>query len=164
MSSRSQKSEVRNQNLIEGIPATPESLKLLSESYTHFCRGYKIDAAKILRDGRIPAGKATGQTITVAPIHFYSLCEHHLLPFFGTVEITYVANKYILGLGKFPRVVEALACRLWMQENLTTAITDALAAELKPKNLSVTLTARHLCLEMRGAQATGTQLTTRENR
>ncbi len=161
MKKREARSEKRD---FLGIPATAESLKLLSESYSHFCRGYQMDAARIIRDGRMAAGKASGQTITIAPINFYSLCEHHLLPFFGTAEITYTAGKYILGLGKFPRVVEALSARLWMQENLTAAIADVLMTELKPKNLTVTLSARHLCLEMRGAQATGTYMNTRINR
>jgi len=161
MKKRETRSERRD---FSAVPATAESLKLLSESYAHFCRGYQIDAARIVTDGRIASGNAAGQQITIAPIQFYSLCEHHLLPFFGTVEISYTAGKFILGLGKFPRLVEALSARLWMQENLTAAIADALSAGLKAKNLTVTLTARHLCLEMRGAQTTGAQMITRENR
>jgi len=141
-----------------------QSIKLLSESYAHFCRGYHMNAAQIIRDGLMSAGSAAGQQITIAPMPFYSLCEHHMLPFFGTVEISYTADEFILGLGKFPRVVEALSARLWMQENLTTVIADTLAAGLKAKQLSVTLTARHLCMEMRGTQTMGAQMITRVDR
>jgi len=123
-----------------------------------------MDTAQIIRDGLMPAGSAAGQQITIAPIPFYSLCEHHLLPFFGTVEISYTVGEFILGLGKFPRVIEALSARLWMQENLTTALADILTTGLKPKNISVTLTARHLCMEMRGTHMTGTQMITRADR
>lgn len=141
-----------------------QSIQCLTESYTHFCRGYKIDAAQFVVDGRMIAGAAAGQEITIGPIAFYSLCEHHLLPFFGMAEISYTAGEWILGLGKFPRVVEALSARLWLQENLTDAIADILFENLRPKNITVTLYARHLCLEMRGAQASGVQLTTRAAR
>ena len=137
-----------------------QSINLLSESYAHFLRGYKINATQILLEGRIAAGAATGQEITVGPLPFYSLCEHHMLPFFGTVEISYVANEYIFGLGKFPRVVEALSARLNLQETLTAAIADTLFEHLVPKKLAVTLEARHLCLEMRGTQTTGALLKT----
>lgn len=144
--------------------ARAQSIQCLSESYAHFMRGHAMDAAQIIRDGLLPAGAASGQIITIAPISFYSLCEHHLLPFFGTAEISYTADKHIMGLGKFPRVVEALSTRLWLQENLTAALADILFQNLQPKKLSVTLTARHLCLEMRGAQAGGTELITRAER
>ena len=137
-----------------------ESIQRLAESYEHFSRGYKIDAAKIITEGLMPSGAAKGQTITIAPIPFYSLCEHHLLPFFGTAEIEYMAGEYILGLGKFPKVVEALSARITLQENLTAAIADTLRAHLKPTSLTVTLAARHLCLEMRGAHAAGILLKT----
>ena len=123
-----------------------------------------MDAAQMVLDGRIAAGAAAGQIITVAPISFYSVCEHHLLPFFGTAEITYTAGDWILGLGKFPRVVEALSARLTLQENLTAAIADVLQKNLQPKSLTVTLSARHLCLEMRGTHAAGTTLTTQTSR
>jgi GTP cyclohydrolase I len=143
--------------------ASANSLKQFAESYAQFTRGYRMDPAQIILDGLMPANHAAGQTITAGPISFYSLCEHHLLPFFGTAEITYTAGEYILGLGKFPKVVEALSARLNIQENLTAAIWDALHAHLRPKSLSVSLEARHLCLDMRGGHGIGTLLKTIKN-
>jgi len=143
--------------------ARAQSIFKLHESYTHFTRGYQMDAGKIIQDGLMPAGAAAGQIITIAPIPFYSLCEHHLLPFFGTAEITYTAGDHILGLGKFPKLVEALSARLNLQEGLTAAVYDALHENLRPKNLSVSLEARHLCLDMRQGGITGTLLKTVKN-
>ena len=137
-----------------------ESIQRLAESYEHFARGYQMEAAKIITEGLMPSGAAKGQTITIAPIPFYSLCEHHLLPFFGTAEVEYTAGEYILGLGKFPKVVEALSARITLQENLTAAIADAITVHLKPTSMTVTLTARHLCLEMRGTHMAGMELKT----
>lgn len=143
-----------------GAAARTDSLHLLGESYEHFLRGYGMDAAKIISDGRIKADAAVGQEITVAPLPFYSLCEHHLLPFFGTVSITYAPREWILGLGKFPRLVEALSARLTLQETLTAAIADTLFENLNPHSCRLTVEARHLCLEMRGAQTISTAMIT----
>lgn len=140
--------------------ARAQSLNCMATSYAHFLRGYQMNAAEIIRAGLMPAGAATGQTITVSPIPFYGVCEHHMLPFFGTAEITYTAGDYILGLGKFPRVVEALSARMNMQETLTAAIADALSQNLSPRAVTVTLNARHLCLEMRGTETAGAYLKT----
>jgi len=144
--------------------ARAESLQNLADSYAHFCRGYEEDPQNIILGGRMAATHAAGQEVTVAPIPFYSLCQHHLLPFFGMVTITYRPREYILSLGRFPRLVEALSARLNLQEHLTAAIADALQQYLQPQTCAVTVEARHLCLEMRGTQTVGAQFITRAER
>ena len=100
------------------------------------------------------------QTLQQSSIQFYSLCEHHILPFFGTVQISYTPNKRIIGLSKLSRCVQWHARRLQTQERLTQQIGEALAKALEPRSLEVTITGRHLCMEMRGARSQGVATTT----
>jgi len=93
-------------------------------------------------------------------IAFYSLCEHHLLPFFGYGAIAYVPDKKIVGLSKLARTLDHFSRRLQTQERITTQVAEHLADKLQPKGIGVVLTARHLCMEMRGVQKPGTQTTT----
>ncbi|HUY84999.1 MAG TPA: GTP cyclohydrolase I FolE [Candidatus Dormibacteraeota bacterium] len=93
-------------------------------------------------------------------IAFYSLCEHHLLPFFGYGAIAYVPNKKIVGLSKLARTLDHFSRRLQTQERITTQVAEFLESKLEPKGIGVVLTARHLCMEMRGVQKPGTQTTT----
>lgn len=93
-------------------------------------------------------------------IAFYSLCEHHLLPFFGYGAIAYIPDKKIVGLSKLARTLEHFSRRLQTQERITTQVAEFLAERLQPKGIGVVLTARHLCMEMRGVQKPGTQTTT----
>jgi GTP cyclohydrolase IA len=98
--------------------------------------------------------------VLVKDIPFFSLCEHHLLPFFGTAHIAYFPNEYMVGLSKIPRTVDVFARRLQVQEQLTTQIRDAIDSALSAKGVAVALQASHLCMQMRGVQKTGGQTLT----
>lgn len=137
-----------------------KSIRMLEESYAKMLGGYKTDVAALITEGLLPAGDATGQEISVGPMPFQSLCEHHLLPFTGNLQITYVPDQHILGLGRFPRVIEALCARLTLQENLTAEIADAFYKNLKPKKISVALSAHHLCMRLGHEETHATALTT----
>jgi GTP cyclohydrolase I len=100
------------------------------------------------------------EMIVQASIAFYSICEHHLLPFFGYGSIAYIPNKHIVGLSKLPRTLEHFSHRLQTQERLTTQVAEFLSDKLQPKGVGVILSARHLCMEMRGTEKPGTQTTT----
>jgi len=141
-----------------------KSITLLLKSDDELLKGYQIDAAKLIMDGLMPAGTAAGQDITIGPLPFSSLCEHHMLPFIGELEITYTPTEYILGLGRFPRVIEALSARLTLQETLTAAIADVFYVGLKAKKISVTMTAHHSCLRLNYGEAHQTALTTTARR
>ncbi len=137
-----------------GLRATPARV---SEAWDELLDGYGGDPKKIAAGALFPA--ESRDEIAVAALPFHSVCEHHLLPFFGAAEIRYTPGKKILGLSKFPAIVRLYARRLQVQERLTAQIADALAALLKPKRLEVSLTARHLCLEMRGQRSPGELVT-----
>jgi GTP cyclohydrolase I len=139
------------------LRATPERV---SAAWDELLSGYGQHADALIADALFPA--ESRDEVRVAGLAFHSVCEHHLLPFFGIADIRYTPGKKILGLSKFPAVVNAYARRLQVQERLTAQIADALAAVLKPKRLEVTLTARHLCLEMRGQRQGGELITTAE--
>jgi GTP cyclohydrolase I len=98
--------------------------------------------------------------VIVKDIEIYSLCEHHLLPFFGKAHVAYIPNNYIVGLSKVPRVVDAYARRLQVQERLTTEIRDAIQETLKPLGVAVVIEATHLCMQMRGIQKQNSVTTT----
>lgn len=98
--------------------------------------------------------------VVVEAIPFYSMCEHHLLPFFGTVDVAYVPDGEIIGLSKVPRLVDWASRRPSVQENLTHLIADEMARIVHPKGLAVNVTARHMCMEMRGINQPGTQTNT----
>ncbi len=100
------------------------------------------------------------QMITVENINFYSLCEHHIAPFFGTVTVGYIPNGCIVGLSKIPRLVDMFAKRLQVQERLTSQIADALNTHLKPLGVGVLIKARHLCMESRGIKQVGSHTIT----
>jgi GTP cyclohydrolase I len=98
----------------------------------------------------------SGHTVvSVKRIHFYSLCEHHLLPFFGTCDVSYVPDAHVIGLSKIPRLVDMFARRLQMQERLTAEISDGLTRCLRPRGIVVEIRAQHLCVCMRGTQKSG---------
>ena len=100
------------------------------------------------------------QMVIVKDIDFYSMCEHHMLPFFGKVHVAYIPNKYIVGLSKIPRVVEVFARRLQVQERLTTQIKDCINDTLHPLGVMVVIEASHLCMQMRGVQKMNATTTT----
>jgi GTP cyclohydrolase I len=117
----------------------------------HFLtRGYRIDPDKLIRDAMFEENHE--QMVMVRDIDLYSMCEHHMLPFFGKAHVAYIPNGRIVGLSKIPRVVEVFARRLQVQERLTDQIADALQETLQPHGVGVVIEAFHLCMMMRGVE------------
>lgn len=131
----------------EGLLKTPQRV---GEAYQFLCKGYAEDAVAILRSALFH--EQSGQMVFVKDIEFYSLCEHHLLPFFGKVHIAYIPNGTITGLSKLARVVDVFARRLQVQERMTREILDSINEVLQPQGVMVIVEARHLCMQMRGVQ------------
>lgn len=139
-----------------GLLETP---KRVVKAWKHWCGGYTMDAASILKvfeDG----AENYDQMITVKDIPFYSHCEHHLAPFFGTVTISYIPDGKIVGLSKLSRLADMYARRLQVQERLTAQIADALHEHLQPKGVGVQINARHMCMESRGIRQQGSSTVT----
>ena len=128
-----------------GLKGTP---KRVAEAYRFLTTGYDQNLQDIVNNALMPS-ETTGMVI-VKDIELYSLCEHHLLPFFGKVHVGYVPNKHIIGLSKIARMVDMFARRLQVQERLGQQICDALEKTLKPKGIAVVIEANHLCMMMRG--------------
>ena len=139
----------------EGIKKTPERAAKAMQFLTH---GYDLDPAGILKSAMFK--DEYRQMVIVKDIEIYSLCEHHLLPFFGKAHIAYIPNGCIVGLSKIPRVVDAFARRLQVQERLTTEIRDCIHETLKPLGVAVVIEAKHLCMLMRGVQKQNSVATT----
>jgi GTP cyclohydrolase I len=139
----------------EGIRATPvrveKSLRFLTE-------GYAMDPRQVI--GGAMFAQECDEMIVVKDIELYSLCEHHLLPFFGKAHVAYIPNGHIVGLSKIARVVDIFARRLQVQERLTTEIAGALDDVLKPRGVGVVVAAAHLCMMMRGVQKQNSQTVT----
>ena len=131
----------------EGLLKTPERV---AKAMQFFMQGYKQDPEAILRSAMFT--EDFRQMVIVKDIDFYSLCEHHLLPFFGKVHVAYIPNKKITGLSKIARVVEVFARRLQVQERLTTQIKESIQNALDPMGVIVVIEAQHLCMQMRGVQ------------
>jgi GTP cyclohydrolase I len=131
----------------EGLEKTPERVAKALQFLTH---GYGLDPAAILRSAMFR--EEYQQMVIVKDIEIYSLCEHHVLPFFGKAHVAYIPNGYIVGLSKVPRVVDAFARRLQVQERLTVQIRDCIQDTLQPLGVAVVLEAQHLCMVMRGIQ------------
>jgi GTP cyclohydrolase I len=121
-------------------------------------QGYDLNAAEILRSAMFKEDYS--QMVIVKDIEVYSLCEHHLLPFFGKVHIAYIPNGHIVGLSKLPRVVDAFARRLQVQERLTNEIRDCIQDTLNPLGVAVVMECSHLCMQMRGVQKQNSVTTT----
>jgi len=130
----------------EGLQETPARV---AKAWTHWAGGYKEDPAAVLKSFKDGGEKYDGMVV-VKDIPFYSHCEHHLAPFFGTATIAYLPNKRVVGLSKLGRVLEIFSRRLQVQERLTVQIADAIQTHLKPKGVGVVIKARHLCMESRG--------------
>ncbi|MBK8499737.1 MAG: GTP cyclohydrolase I FolE [Flavobacteriales bacterium] len=139
----------------EGLKRTPERVAKALQYLTH---GYDLDPAAILRSALFKEDYS--QMVLVKDIEVYSLCEHHMLPFFGKAHIAYVPNGCITGLSKIPRVVDAFARRLQVQERLTDQIRDCIHDTLKPLGVAVVIEAAHLCMQMRGIQKQNSVTTT----
>ena len=129
----------------EGLVKTPERyLKALQ----YLTSGYNGDASKVLRSATFT--EAYSDMVIVRDIEIYSLCEHHMLPFYGKCHIGYIPDGQVVGLSKLPRVVDIFARRLQVQERLTHQISDAICEHLKPQGVGVVIEAFHLCMMMRG--------------
>jgi len=131
----------------EGLAKTPERVAKALQFLTH---GNNLDPAGILRSAMFK--EEYQQMVIVKDIEVYSLCEHHILPFFGKAHVAYIPNGYIVGLSKIPRVVDAFARRLQVQERLTVEIRNCIQETLKPLGVAVVIEAQHLCMVMRGIQ------------
>lgn len=139
----------------EGLVRTPHRV---AKAYEFLTKGYKEDFKKII-NGAIFEEKYD-EMVMVKDIDFYSLCEHHLLPFYGKVHIAYVPNGKIIGLSKLPRVVDVFGRRLQVQERLTQEIADTLDEILQPKGVGVVVEGYHMCMMMRGVQKQNSITTT----
>ncbi len=139
----------------EGLIKTPERSARAMQFLT---QGYKMDPVKILTGAMFKEDYS--QMVIVKDIEVYSLCEHHMLPFFGKAHIAYIPNGYIVGLSKIPRIVDAFARRLQVQERLTNEIRDCIQATLNPLGVAVVMECSHLCMQMRGVQKQNSVTTT----
>ena len=131
----------------DGLKKTPQRVSAAMHFLT---RGYRIDPDKLIRDAMFEEDHE--QMVMVRDIDLYSMCEHHMLPFFGKAHVAYIPNGRIVGLSKIPRVVEVFARRLQVQERLTDQIADALQETLQPHGVGVVIEAFHLCMMMRGVE------------
>jgi len=134
----------------EGLLRTPERVE---RSLRFLTRGYGSSVAEVVNGALFEAEGS--EMVVLKGIEFYSLCEHHMLPFFGKAAIAYIPDRKILGLSKFARVVDLFARRMQVQERMTSQIADALVEVLKPRGLAVVTEASHLCMMMRGVEKQG---------
>lgn len=139
----------------QGLLKTPERAAKAMQFLTH---GYDVDPAAIMRSALFK--EKYSQMVIVKDIELYSLCEHHMLPFFGKAHVAYIPNGKVVGLSKIPRVVEAFARRLQLQERLTDQIRDCINETLQPMGVAVVIEAQHLCMQMRGVQKQNSVTTT----
>lgn len=139
----------------EGLVKTPVRAAKAMQFLT---QGYDLNPSEILRSAMFKEDYS--QMVIVKDIEVYSLCEHHLLPFFGKAHIAYIPNGHIVGLSKLPRVVDAFARRLQVQERLTNEIRDCIQNTLNPLGVAVVMECSHLCMQMRGVQKQNSATTT----
>ena len=131
----------------DGLLKTPERA---DKAMTYLTKGYQEDAAKILRGALFEVDY--DEMVIVRDIEVFSLCEHHMLPFFGKVHVAYIPNGKVIGLSKIPRLVDVFARRLQVQERLTRQIADCINDAIEPQGVGVVMEARHLCMMMRGVE------------
>ncbi|WPQ62919.1 GTP cyclohydrolase I FolE [Chitinophaga sancti] len=139
----------------EGLQKTPERV---AKAMQYLTTGYQQDAREILNSAKFT--ESYSEMVIVKDIELYSLCEHHMLPFFGKAHIAYIPNGYITGLSKLARVVDVYARRLQVQERMTHQILDAIQDTLQPMGVAVVIEAQHLCMMMRGVQKQNSVTTT----
>jgi len=139
----------------DGLLKTPERA---SKAMQFLTQGYHQDAAEILKSAMFK--ESYNEMVIVKDIELYSLCEHHILPFFGKAHIAYIPNGHIVGLSKIPRIVDVFARRLQVQERLTEQILNCINDTLKPEGVAVVIEASHMCMMMRGVQKQNSRTTT----
>ncbi|NQX43578.1 GTP cyclohydrolase I [Pedobacter steynii] len=139
----------------EGLIKTPERVAKALQYLTH---GYDLDPAAILKGAMFKEDYS--QMVVVKDIEVFSMCEHHMLPFFGKAHVAYIPNGHIVGLSKIPRIVDAFARRLQVQERLTNEIRDCIQETLNPAGVAVVIECKHLCMAMRGIQKQNSVTTT----
>ena len=139
----------------EGLLKTPERIAKAMQFIT---QGYQLDARQILESAKFH--EDVSEMVIVKDIELYSMCEHHMLPFFGKAHVAYIPNGYITGLSKIARVVDVFARRLQVQERLTHQIMDVLHETLQPHGVAVVIEAKHLCMMMRGVGKQNSSTTT----
>lgn len=139
----------------EGLVKTPERV---AKTMLDLTRGYGMDPLAVLNSAKFK--EEYSQMVVIKDIEFYSLCEHHILPFFGKVHVAYVPNGYITGLSKIPRVVDIYSHRLQVQERLTMQIRRCIDEALQPLGVIVMVEAQHLCMQMRGVEKQGAMTVT----
>ena len=139
----------------EGLVKTPMRVAKAMQVLT---RGYTMDAHKVLTDALFE--EKYNQMVIVKDIDFFSMCEHHMLPFYGKVHVAYIPNGYITGLSKIARVVDIFSHRLQVQERLTQQIKDCIQDTLKPMGVMVVVEAKHMCMQMRGVEKQNSITTT----
>ncbi len=139
----------------EGLQKTPERI---AKAMQYLTQGYQMDAHAILNSAKFH--EAVSEMVIVKDIELYSMCEHHMLPFYGKAHVAYIPNGYITGLSKIARVVDVYARRLQVQERLTHQIMNAIKETLNPLGAAVVIEASHLCMMMRGVQKQNSVTTT----
>ena len=131
----------------EGLQRTPERME---RALHYLTRGYKEDPEKLLTDALFTVDY--DEMVIVKDVEMFSMCEHHLLPFFGKVQVAYIPKGKVIGLSKIPRLIDVFARRLQVQERLTTQIAEAIQHAIQPLGVGVVVEARHLCMMMRGVE------------
>jgi len=131
----------------EGLARTPERV---AKAMKFLVKGYQDDPEALLREALFTV--TYDEMVIVKDVEMFSLCEHHLLPFFGKVHVAYIPNGKVIGLSKIPRLIEAFSRRLQIQERLTTQIAEAIQKTIEPQGVGVVIEARHLCMMMRGVE------------
>jgi len=131
----------------EGLVRTPERVK---KAYEFLTRGYKEDPEALLCKALFTV--TYDEMVIVKDVEMFSLCEHHMLPFFGKVHVAYIPNGKVIGLSKIPRLIEIFSRRLQIQERLTTQIAETIQKTIEPQGVGVVIEARHLCMMMRGVE------------
>jgi GTP cyclohydrolase I len=139
----------------EGLVRTPERV---AKAWEYLARGYDLSLEEIV--GGACFEEQYDEMVTVKDIDFFSLCEHHLLPFFGKAHVGYIPDGKVIGLSKIPRIVEMFARRLQVQERMTQQIANALMEILKPKGVGVVIEGVHMCMQMRGVEKQNSYATT----
>jgi GTP cyclohydrolase IA len=131
----------------DGLQRTPERME---KAFQYLTKGYKEDPEKILREALFEVDY--DEMVIVKDVEVFSLCEHHLLPFFGKVHVAYLPKGKVIGLSKIPRLIDVFARRLQVQERLTTQIAESIQRAIQPQGVGVVIEARHLCMMMRGVE------------